>query len=275
MYRFTTVLYAICVTLATTQAEILTDHSPVNALTVARRAVNAALDDDPVSRFLNSDEYKNTKLDFDTTGQDPACKDSTLRYDHVLHPYDHPDEPHPIDSLTITTCRVTPVLVNSYKFTITSTCDDRDIMKPRLKNLDITYYADGFEYREVNGVIHEVIHEADIETCIKPLSADCWGEWIVEPAWDFEWQFKIPREAMHEQNGQCGVRFEQAIKDACYPFEQNKFECSTQPLGAIIKVRHSLLCGRSKIMKGLRQASDGALADLSCPYFVEVPVPSN
>ncbi|KAB5545851.1 hypothetical protein GE09DRAFT_1132673 [Coniochaeta sp. 2T2.1] len=223
----------------------------------------------PHPQILDSYGFKHLEAFFDTISRDPTCEDSILTYDHKLHPQ---KTSRSIDPVTIRTCRSNPIVVDNYKFTTTSECAGWDSTIPNVSMMvGLSDY--GFITRNIGGVIHDVIDEVTVETCVtSTLSPDCWGEWIVNPTWDFEWQITVP---MDYSQDKCGSKFEQAIKDACYPFEQTKFECDSLYPGALIRVRHSLLCGRSKMMKGLREGSGGGLGDMRCPYFVEIPVPSN
>lgn len=194
---------------------------------------------------------------------------SDFAWDHEVHP----NIPHSMDTIKFTTCFNRPVTVDSWNFTLTDTCEDKYIMRPTMR-ARWRLPSFGTNTRVVDGITNDVIDYIGVELCVKhpaDYSAECWGEWINKPAWDYEWIVKIPFDGIYDKE-KCGAKFEEAIKEACAPFEMTKFDCEPHPPGAWIRFRHNLLCGRTRIQNALKKASNGEM-DVRCPYFAEIPVP--
>jgi hypothetical protein len=183
----------------------------------------------------------------------------------VAHDMKLPASPQ-IEAFTIITCNDKPVWVDNWNFTLTSSCEDKDIS---LGKVSVVAKRTGKSWQDFN-----YRFDANVQTCVKPhpdFKADCWGEWIKEPIWDYEWIVQIPNDLKLEKD-RCGGRFQDAVNAAC-PYVMTKWDCQEHwATGATIRFRQDLLCGRTRIEEAIRKASNGEM-NVRCPYFVEVPVP--
>jgi hypothetical protein len=266
MNRFTTAFIGCLTVLATTHAAAVPPHTDLvetdialNTTALAARAINP--------EFFDSYQYKEITATLDWSSSMCPGKPG---WRHDLFPR----VPHAVNKVSFVTCSEDPIYVNKWNFFLYEDCEERESMMASMEA--ITDGAMGHETRVIDGHRHQIIRQLNFKVCYKPpflwhLSRACWGEWINKPTWDFEWQIKVAWDAIYDKQ-RCGEKFENAIRAACEPFEQNKFECVPQPPGALIKVRHNLLCGRTRIEKAIREASGGEMNEV-CPYFVEIPVP--
>ncbi|OIW28219.1 hypothetical protein CONLIGDRAFT_632481 [Coniochaeta ligniaria NRRL 30616] len=219
------------------------------------------------SIFLDSYQYKLIVPYWDYTRYEDC--NGTFAWDHEVHP----NVPHSVDKVKFTTCFNRPVTVDAWNFTLMDTCEDSFGGGITIQAWNPTPF--GTNTRVVDGFLTDVIDKVEVSLCLKPprdYSAECWGEWINKPVWDYEWIVKIPWDGIYDTE-KCGAKFEEAIKKECAPFEMTKFDCEVRPPGAWIRFRHNLLCGRTRIQNAIKKASNGDI-DVRCPYFAEVPVPS-
>lgn len=216
--------------------------------------------------FFDTYQYKQLTPFYDFSGNCTEPGDGLWDYDFK------PDVPHAIN-VKFRTCWKRPIFVDAWKFTLTDKCADGLIMRPTVRTV---WQAPGFgaNTRVIDGVLHDVVDRVEVETCFRPsidYTAECTGEWINKPVWDYEWIIKVPNDWQYNKD-KCGATFEPALREACEPYETSKFECELHPPGAWMRFRTKLLCGRTRIQNAIKNATNGEM-DVRCPYFAEVPVP--
>jgi hypothetical protein len=167
-------------------------------------------------------------------------------------------------------------------------CYDRPLklMLPLTFDLDDTCTSDHMWYTDHTqlGALADPAKTEDVLTGLRVSKCvsqprGCWGEWLKEPKWDYQWIVQVPANIMTKYNkGQtCGAVFDQAVREACKNpngYETVKFDCKPNMYGGSeLRFRHDRLCGKTRIQDAISKASGGELK-YNCPYFVEVPVPN-